>query len=44
MEKNKSQDDELRRFRAKAATLLGVTELPKPTEKKEEAKPRLLKS
>ena len=26
MEKNKPQDDELRRFRAKAAELLGVTE------------------
>ena len=36
MEKNKSQDDDLGRFRVEAAALLGVTEHPKPTAKKEE--------
>ena len=40
MEKNKSQDDELRRFCAEAAALLGVTEHPKSTGKKEENTPR----
>ena len=41
MEKNKSQDDELSRFRAEAAALLGVTEHPTPaTGKKEEKTPR----
>jgi eukaryotic-like serine/threonine-protein kinase len=36
MEKNSSQDEELRRFRAEAAALLGVIDQPKPTAKKEE--------
>jgi len=36
MEKNKSQDEELRRFRAEAATLLGVKADAMATEKKEE--------
>ena len=36
MEKNKSQDAELRRFRGEAATLLGVTDRPKTSSKKEE--------
>jgi tetratricopeptide (TPR) repeat protein len=36
MERNKSQDEELRRFRAEAAALLGVTDHPKSTGKKEE--------
>jgi serine/threonine protein kinase/Flp pilus assembly protein TadD len=36
MEKNKSQDEELRRFRAEAAALLGVTEHPKSTGKEED--------
>ncbi len=37
MEKIRSQDeDEVRRFRAEAASLLGVTEHPKSTERKEE--------
>jgi len=40
MEKNKSQDEELRRFRAEATALLRVTEHPKSTGKKEEQTPR----
>ena len=40
MEKNKSQDDELRRFRAEAAALLGVTDHPTSSGKKEENAPR----
>ncbi len=36
MEKNKSQDEELRRFRDEAASLLGVTDYPKSPGKKEE--------
>ena len=41
MERNKSQDEEMRRFRAEAAALLGVTDHPKSTgEKGESAKER----
>jgi uncharacterized protein HemY len=40
MENNKSQDEELRRFRSEAASLLGVTEQPQSTGKKEENTPR----
>jgi serine/threonine protein kinase len=36
MEKNKSQDDKLRSFRAETAALLGVTDQPTLTTKKEE--------
>jgi hypothetical protein len=36
MDKNKSQDDELREFRDEAASLLGLTEHPKSTERKED--------
>ena len=36
IEKNKSQDDKLRRFRAEAASVLAVTEHPKSAYKKEE--------
>ena len=31
MEKNKSRDEDLRRFRAEAAAVLGVTDHPKST-------------
>jgi eukaryotic-like serine/threonine-protein kinase len=36
MEKNKTQGEEMRRFRAEAAALLGVTDQPKSAGKKEE--------
>jgi eukaryotic-like serine/threonine-protein kinase len=36
MDKDKSENEELRRFRAEAAALLGHNEQPKPTSKKEE--------
>ena len=44
MAKDKSENEELRRFREEAVALLGVTEQPKPNGKKEEAKPRPSKS
>jgi hypothetical protein len=40
MEKNKSQDEELRRFRDEAAALLGVSDGPSSTSKTEQSKPR----
>ena len=40
IDSNKSQYEDLRRFRAEAAALLGVTEHPKSTAKKEEDTPR----
>ena len=43
MEKNKSQDEDLSRFRAEAAALLGVTEDPQSTGKKEENTPQRTK-
>ena len=43
MDKNKSQDDELRDFRSEAASLSGVTEHPRPTERKEEIAKQNLK-
>ena len=38
MEKDRSQDDDLRRFRAEAAVLLGVTDQPRTAGKKEETR------
>ena len=38
MDKNKPQDDELRRFRAEAEALLGIPEKPQP--KAKEVQPR----
>ena len=40
MEKSKSKDEDLGRFRAEAAALLGVTEHLKPADKKEENNPQ----
>jgi hypothetical protein len=40
LEKTPSQNEEPRRFRAEAAALLGVTDRPKSTDNKEDAKQR----